>query len=245
MTLTGNIDYDLGFNGFNDRYLSLDYQIGEPVRLSLSWDLRKDPYLQLGSSLQDIDAQTQGVTSLKDWVALQGESAVRSMAEINTIDSTDAHVGIQWNINPVWSTNFDYSHGISDISDLQGGRVTRTSDRYSAYISEQNRWAFDEILSLLALHQSGSDLKTDALYLTATKRFDGWMSLQIKGRVENNAFRIPGASDYIRYVPGLALNMELPNSLSLNIETEYSREDHSDGSSISSQWSRFNLTSWF
>ncbi|MBI4714523.1 MAG: tetratricopeptide repeat protein [Nitrospirae bacterium] len=245
VSLTGNLDYDLGFGEFNDRFISLDYQVKEPVHLTAALDVRKDPYLRLTTALQDPLAVEQGVVSLRDWIALQGEAAVRESAQSLTIDTRDIRLGSRWDINPVWSTSLDYSHEISDVIQPDGTRGDRTSDRYSLYLSEQNHWGFSEILSILLIHQTGSDLNIESLYLTAARRFGSWMTLQMKGRVEDARFTTLQGADYVRYVPGMAMTLDFTPRWSFNVEAEYAMEDHDSGDAFSSVWSRFNMTSVF
>jgi tetratricopeptide (TPR) repeat protein len=244
--INAQMDYDLLFGGFNDRYLSLDYRIREPLRITAALDLRNDPYLQMDTALQDPAATEQGVISLKDWVSQQGRDGVMQMARDHTIQSKEGRLALRWDINPVWSGSMDYSHEISTMSDTVGSGLTdRTLDRYSAFLSEQNGWGWSEVISLLLLHQVSSDLKTDAAYLTGSRRFGSWMTLQMKGRVETAHFATITGSDYLRYVPGGSLTLDFSPDWNMNVETEYTIEKPDGGGSNNSIWSHFNMTRVF
>ncbi|MBI5198215.1 MAG: outer membrane protein assembly factor BamD [Nitrospirae bacterium] len=238
-------DYDFGFGEFNDRFVSLEYHLSEPVHLNVAYDIRKDPYLQLETALQDMTAIEQGVTALADWIALNGEDAVRTMAENNTIDSVDTRFGVRWEVNPVWSTSLDYSHSVSETAQTDGTKEARGLDRYSWYLAEHNHWNISETLSFLFIYQTSPDLTANALYLTASKYFGQKVNLQIKDRIEDTRFKALESSDYIRHTPGIALGVDINHSWNFYVETEYSTEDHSDGTSLSTVWSRFNMTRVF
>jgi hypothetical protein len=240
--LVGNVDYDLHFGDFNDRFVSLDYAVRDDVRLSVARDLRKDPYLQMSTALQDAAASAQGITSLKDWVALLGETAVMDMARAHTIDSTDTRVGLRWTINPTWSANADYSHGLSTITQADGSSTERTFDRVSVYIAQYNAWRVPDTASLLVIHQTGSDLASETLYLNAGERLNAWAVFQLKSRVEYTNFKNGGTSDSVRYVPGLALNLEPTMTLNVTAEAEYTREDRLYEASLTSLFCRLNVT---
>ncbi len=240
--LVGNVDYDLHFGDFNDRFVSLDYAVRDDLRLNVARDLRKDPYLQMSTSLQDASASAQGVTSLKDWVALLGEAAVMDMARTHTIDSTDTRLGLRWTISPTWSANADYSHGLSTIVQPGGGSTDRTFDRVSVYVAQYNAWRVPDTASLLVIHQTGSDLASETLYLNAGERLTAWALLQLKSRIEYTNFKNGGTSDSVRYVPGLALNLEPTNTVSVTAEAEYTMEDRLYEASLTSLFCRLNVT---
>jgi hypothetical protein len=178
-------------------------------------------------------------------LAIQGDDAVRQMAHMNTIDSISSRFGCRWDVNKIWSTITDYTHEVNDITQADGTKGKRNLDRISFYLSEQNYWRIADIVSLLFIHQMSSDLMVDTLYLTVNRRLGKKVSLQGKARVENNNFDSQDGSDFIRYVPGLSLNADINPMWSFSTEAEYSIEDHTDGSSISSVWTRFNMTSVF
>ncbi|MBI3606757.1 MAG: outer membrane protein assembly factor BamD [Nitrospirae bacterium] len=242
LDVVGNADYDAHFGDFNDRFVSLDYGVRDDLRLSVARDLRKDPYLQMSTALLDAAALAQSVTSLSDWVALQGEESVKEMARAHTIDSTDTRVGLRWTISPMWSTNADYSHGLSTITQSDGSTTERALDRVSLYVAQYNFWRVPDIASLLVIHQTGSDLASESVYLNAGERLNAWAMLQLKGRVEYTNFKNGGTADSVRYVPGLSLELEPTTALSVTAEAEYTREDLLYGASLASLFCRLNVT---
>jgi hypothetical protein len=217
----------------------------DAFHLIVSRDQRKDPYLQMSTALQDPAAVAQGITALDDWVALQGEAMVRDMARALTIDSTDNRIGVRWTMGTVWSGSADYSHGASAIGQPGGTRTTRTIDRVSFYLAQYGAWRFPDATSLLAVHQTSSDLNTDTLYLTAGKRLSGSVNLQLKGRLESTDFKNGNSSDAVRYVPGFLLSVDPSSSVSLTAEAEYTLEDRRYDATFPSLYSRINLTVTF
>jgi len=239
--LVANVDYDFQFDEFNDRFVSLDYEVATGTRLIVSQDMRKDPYLQLSTSLQDPAAVGLG---LDEWIALQGEDAVRESARFRTIDSIDRRIGIRWLNGATWSAHADYAHGSSEIGQLDATgaivRTVRTYDRLSLYVSH-NGWRVPDTASLLLIHQTSTDVATESLYLTVGDRLSRWANLQLKGRIESTTFDV-GNADTVRYVPGLILTVEPARMFSLTTEAEYVWEDRRDDATLTSLFVRANIT---
>ena len=206
--LSGNVDYDARFGAFNDRFLSLDYALKDSFHLMVGRDVRKDPYLQMSTALQDTAATAAGITSLPDLVALLGETAVRDLASAHTIDSTDTRAGVRWTISPAWSTSADYAHGFSKITQVGGSQTTRVTDRVSAYVVASNAWRIPDTASVVAIHQTSSDLSTETLAINAGERLASWATVQLKGRMEYTNFKDGGTTDSIRYLPGALITLE-------------------------------------
>ena len=245
--LSGNVDYDASFGAFNDRFLSLDYALKESLHLIVGRDVRKDPYLQMSTALQDPAAITPSgeLMRLEDLVALLGESAVRDLAVAHTIDSTDTRVGVRWTISPAWSTSADYVHGLSEITQVGGSRTTRMTDRVSAYVVASGAWRAPDTASVVAIHQASSDLSTETLAINAGERLAGWATVQLKGRMEYTNFKDGGTTDSIRYIPGMLVTLEPTTAVSLAAEAEYTMEDRLYEPGRTSLFSRFNLTILF
>jgi hypothetical protein len=247
--LSGNVDYDAGFGAFNDRFLSLDYALKDSLHLMAGRDVRKDPYLQMSTALQDPAAITPSgeLMRLEDVVALLGESTVRDLASAYTIDSTDTRVGVRWTISPAWSTSADYVHGLSEITQLPlgGSRTTRVTDRVSAYVVASNAWRIPDTASVVAIHQTSSDLSTETLAINAGERLSSWATVQLKGRMEYTNFKDGGTTDSIRYIPGTLITFEPTPAVSLAAEAEYTMEDRLYEPGRTSLFSRLNLTVLF
>jgi len=252
--LNGNMDYDASFGAFNDRFLALDYALKDSLHLMVGRDVRKDPYLQMSTALQDpaAIALSGELMRLEDLVAQRGEAFVRDLASAHTIDSTDTRVGVRWTISPAWSTSADYVHGLSEITQVGGSRTTRVTNRVSAYVVASNAWRIPDTASVVAIHQTssdpsqtGSDLSTDTLAINAGKRLSSWATVQLKGRMEYTDFTDGGATDSIRYIPGMLVTLEPTPVVSFAAEAEYTMEDRLYEPGRTSLFSRLNLTILF
>jgi tetratricopeptide (TPR) repeat protein len=245
--LSGNVDYDAGFGAFNDRFLALDYALKDSLHFMVGRDVRKDPYLQMSTALQDPAAITSSgeLMRLEDLVAQHGEAFVRDLASAHTIDSTDTRVGVRWTISPAWSTSADYVHGFSEITQSGGGRTTRVTDRVSAYVVASNAWRIPDTASVVAIHQTSADLSTETLAVNAGERLSSWATVQLKGRMEYTNFKDGGTTDSIRYIPGTLITLEPTPAVSLAAEAEYTMEDRLYEPGRTSLFSRLNLTVLF
>lgn len=243
--VSGNVDYDVSFGDFNDRFLSVDYALRESLHVIVARDVRNDPYLQLGTALQDPAAIAAGIDAVPDIVALLGEDAVRDLTQLYTIDSTDTRAGVRWTIGSHWLLTTDYSHTISRITQAGGNRTDRAIDRVSVYAAQTNAWQVPDTASVLVVYQDGSDLAIDTLSLTAGERLAAAVLLQLKARVEYTNFKNGGTSDSLRYVPGLVINWEPVPFLSLTAEGEYTREDRFNEPGRTAVFSRLNATVLF
>ncbi|MFZ5863441.1 MAG: outer membrane protein assembly factor BamD [Nitrospirota bacterium] len=245
----GNADYDINFGEFNDRFLSIEYALRESLTVTLARDARNDPYLQMSTALLDdtATAATPPITTVSDLLALAGqnEDTVRDMARNHTIDSTDSRVGLRWTIGPHWLSTADYSHTVSQIPQAGGGRTRQTFDRVSLYAAQSNAWRFPDTTSALIIHQTGSELVIDTVSLVAGERLAPSLLLQLKARVEYTGFKNGSATDSIRYVPGVALNMEPTRFLLLTAEGEYTHENRFYMPGRTAILSRLNVTVLF
>ncbi len=249
--VNGNLDYDTSFGEFNDRFLSLDYALRESLQVTLARDLRNDPYLQMSTALQDTAATNPPsgipIVSVPDLVAqvVGGEAAVRDLARDHTINSTDTRLGIRWTIGPHWLSTADYSHTVSRIPQTGGSRTRQTFDRVSIYAAQSNAWNVPDTTSALLIHQNGSELVIDTLSLIAGERIRQSLMLQLKARVEYSNFKNGSAMDSIRYVPGIALNLDPAPFLSLTAEGEYTHENRFYMPGRTAILSRLNVTVMF
>lgn len=246
--VNGNLDYDTSFGEFNDRFLSLEYALRESLWLTLARDLRNDPYLQMRTALQDETATgaVPPVITVSDLVAQVGdEAAVRELARDNTINSIDTRLGIRWANGPHWLSTMDYSHTVSRIPQTGGSRTRHTFDRVSLYAAQSNAWRLPDTASALVIHQDGSDLMIDTLSLIAGERIGPSLMLQLKARVEYTDFKNGSAMDSIRYVPGVALNVDPAPHLSLTAEGEYTHENRLYLPGRTAILSRLNVTVMF
>jgi tetratricopeptide (TPR) repeat protein len=244
---SGNLDYDTSFADFNDRFLSVEYALLESVKITLARDSRNDPYLQMRTALQDPALQTpvtcpNGFESVPDLVACHGEDQVRNSAEAYTIASTDTRLGLRWTMGPHWLSTADYSHTVSNITQAGGGRTRQTFDRFSIYAAQSNAWRLPDTTSALLIHQDGSDVVIDTLSLVAGERIGPSLTLQLKARLEYTDFKDGSASDSIRYVPGVMLNLNPAPFVSLTAEGEYTHEDRLYQPGRTAILSRLNVT---
>jgi tetratricopeptide (TPR) repeat protein len=244
LSASGNVDYDLSFGEFNDRYLAVEYALVESVRVTLARDVRNDPYLQMSTALQDTDlvVATPGPVTVSNLVAVNGEDAVRTAARDHTIDSTDNRIGLRWTIGPNWLTTADYSHTISSIPQPDGTRTDQTFDRFSIYAAQSNAWRLLDTASALVIHQVGTVLAIDTLSLVGGNRITPSVLLQAKARVEYTSFKDGSTSDSIRYVPGFMVNYDPFPFLSLTAEGEYAFEDQLYQAGRTGILSRLNVT---
>lgn len=243
--LSGHVDYDTSFGKFNDRFLSLEYAVWESFRVTLARDMRKDPYLQMRTALQDPAATTPGITELPDLVTLLGESTVRDLARAHTIDSTDNRAGVRWTISPHWSWRADYSHTTSRITQADGSRTRRRITRVSGYAAQSRAWRVPDTTSVLLIHQDGADLGTELLAVTAGKQVSASLTVQLKARVEYTNFKTGGAADSVRYGPGVVVTLQPAPFLLLTAEGEYTWENRFHVSGRTAIFSRLNATVLF
>jgi tetratricopeptide (TPR) repeat protein len=246
ISASGNVDYDLSFGEFNDRYIAVEYALVESVRVTLARDVRNDPYLQMTTALLDETATTAipPITSVPDLLALPGQSedAVRDLAREHTINSTDTRVGLRWTSGPHWLTTADYSHTVSDITQPDGSRTDQTFDRFSVYAAQSNAWRLLDTASALVIHQVGTVLAIDTLSLVGGNRLSPSVLLQLKARVEYTSFKDGSTSDSIRYIPGVMVNYDPVPFLSLTAEGEYAFEDQLYQAGRTGILSRLNVT---
>ncbi|MFZ5876794.1 MAG: outer membrane protein assembly factor BamD [Nitrospirota bacterium] len=240
----GNVDYDLSFGEFNDRYLAVEYALVESLRVTLARDVRNDPYLQMTTALLDetATAASPPITSLPDLLAGQSEATVRELARDHTINSTDTRVGLRWTIGPHWLSTADYSHTVSQITQTDGSRTEQTFDRVSVYAAQSNAWRLLDTTSALVIHQVGTVLAIDTLSLVGGKRVTPSVMCQLKARVEYTSFKDGSTTDSIRYIPGLMLNYDPVPFLSLTAEGEYTFEDQLYQAGRTAILSRLNVT---
>jgi hypothetical protein len=238
--VTGNVDYEVQFGAFNDRFLSLDYALTEQVHVTLGHDVRKDPFFQMSTALQDPAAL--GVTSLGDLVALLGEPAVRDLVELHTIDSQETRLGLRMTLGPHWTSSADLTHVTSDLVDTTGTHTQRTINSASLYAGQANAWRIPDTASVLAIYQGGTDLSIATLSLTAGQRFGAVTRGQLKGRVDYSSFKKGIRSDSLRYTPGVLLTVEPTRSLSFTAEGEYSWDHRFYEASRTGFLSRLNVT---
>lgn len=238
--MSGNVDYDVQFDAFNDRFLSLDYALSESVRITIGHDIRKDPFFQMSTALQDSSAA--GVASLDDLVVLFGEPAVRDLAELHTIDSQETRLGLRMTLGPHWNASADMAHVTSDVVETPGTHARRTINSVSLYAGQANAWRIPDTASALAIYQDGTDLSIATLSLTAGQRFGAVTRGQLKGRVDYSSFKEGITSDALRYTPGVLLTVEPTRSLSLTAEGEYSWDHRFYEASRTGFLSRLNVT---
>ena len=88
-TVVGLFDYDVGYSVVNMALLLGTFQLPGNYTLTGSLDHHKSPYLTTRNALAG-----QPVESLKELVALFGETAVRSLAEDRTADADTISIGV-------------------------------------------------------------------------------------------------------------------------------------------------------
>jgi hypothetical protein len=238
--LSANVDYDLQFDAFNDRFLAVDYAVKEWVHVTLGHDIRQDPYSQMSTALQDPAAL--GVTSLADLVALLGEPAVRDLAELHAIDSRETRLGLRMTLGPYWSSSADFARVASEFVDTSGAPTQRTINSVSLYTGQSNAWRVPDTASALAIFQDGTDLSIQTLSLTAGQRFGATTMCQLKLRLDYSSFKNGVTSDSLRYTPGVLLTVDPTRFLSLTVEGEYSWDHRFYEESRTGYLSRVNAT---
>jgi hypothetical protein len=240
--VSGNVDYDLQFAAFNDRFVSLDYALKESTHVMMSYDVRKDPYLQMSTAL--LTPEAVGFTSL---AALEeglpgGEAEVRDLAQRNTVDSQETRLGLRMALGPNWTSSADLSHITSDLLDTTGTQTQRTINSVSVYAGQSNAWRIPDTASALAIYQDADDLSIQTLSLTAGQRFGAATMGQLKLRVDYSSFKNGVTSDSLRYTPGVFVTVAPMQFLSLAAEGEYTWDHRFYEESRTGFLSRLNVT---
>jgi hypothetical protein len=208
--------------------------------VTLGHDVRKDPFFQMSTALQDPAAL--GVTSLGDLVALLGEPAVRDLVALHTIDSQETRLGLRMTLGPHWTSSADLTHVSSDLVDAAGTQTQWTLNSVSLYAGQANAWRVPDTASALAIYQDGNDLSIQTLSLTAGQRFGATARGQLKLRMDYSSFKNGVTSDSLRYTPGVLVTVEPTRSLSLTAEGEYTWDHRFYEASRTGFLSRLNVT---